>query len=311
MIALFIAGVLLLGALCGGYYGYRRAFYFSKKHTESKSSLPSQYFDHTKIEAMKPLIEELSALPYEEIFIKSYDGKKLFGRYYHVKDGAPVEIEFHGYKGNAYRDFCGGHKLARKLCHNIILVDQRSHGRSDGHTISFGVKERYDALAWANYAARRFNAPIFLVGVSMGAATVLMSAELDLPSQVSGIIADCPYSSPKEIIKKVCTDMGLPANALYPFVWLGAVSFGFFNPNASSAYESARSSKVPILVLHGNSDGFVPVEMAHKICDGNEKICMLHTFEGAGHGLSYVSDPERYEKTVFEFAYKCLSKGEK
>ena len=59
-------------------------------------------------------------------------------------------------------------------------------------------------------------------GLSMGAATVLMASELELPSNVIGIIADCGYTSPGAIVRKVSRDVRIPAWVSYPFLVLGA-----------------------------------------------------------------------------------------
>ena len=209
---------------------------------------------------MLSLICELDGIPFEPVTITAFDGVQLCGRYYHVRDGAPVQIELHGYRGNALRDFCGGNKLAREAGMNTLLVDERANGRSGGRTITFGVKERRDCLSWIECANSRFGpVPIFLAGVSMGAATVLMAAGLPLPANVAGIIADCPYSSPEAIIRKVCReDMHLPPALLMPFVRLAARLFGRFRLDGASAVEAARDTGIPILLLHGEDDRFVP-----------------------------------------------------
>ncbi len=61
--------------------------------------------------------------------------------------------------------------------HNVLMIEERAHLESEGHTITFGIKERYDALDWIRYALQRFgeDTRIILVGISMGAATVLMA----------------------------------------------------------------------------------------------------------------------------------------
>ena len=73
----------------------------------------------------------------------------------------------------------------------MLLPDQRAHGYSGGHTITMGVKERYDARDWAVWARSHFGpeVPIFLMGVSMGAATVVLAAGLSLPDNVCGVVA--------------------------------------------------------------------------------------------------------------------------
>ena len=287
------------------YYCYRRIFYAAPKKKDGPIKLPNGEQYLSKREQMLSLIDEMSAIPFEQVYITSFDGLKLAARYYHVKDGAPVHIQFHGYKGWAYRDFCGGNKLARERGCNTLVVDQRAHGMSEGNTISMGINERFDCLSWINYICERFGRDVKIVisGVSMGATTVLMAAGLGLTENVIGIIADCPYSSPKEIIMKVCNDMKLPARLMYPFVRLGAKLYGHFDLEVADAAEAVCHAKVPILLIHGEDDRFVPCSMSQKIFerfkeanpDGN---MLLETFPGAGHGISFMEDEVRYGRII-------------
>ena len=262
---------------------------------------------------MLSLIREMDEIPYEAVTISAQDGTKLAARYYHVRDGAPLQIQFHGYRGTAVRDFCGGNKLARESGQNTLVVDQRAHGKSGGTAITFGIRERWDCLSWAEYANQRFGSdtPIFLSGVSMGAATVLMASELKLPANVIGIIADCPYSSPEAIIRKVCReDMHLPPALVMPFIRLGARLFGHFDLREASALEAVQHTHIPILLIHGEDDRFVPCDMSREIfgaCAGEKNRV---TFPGAGHGLSYIVDTETYSDAVSCFVSQCLQKKE-
>ncbi len=295
-IVAFIA-IATIGLLIIIYIAYKKAFFTAKKH-ENIRKIPKQYQMYK--EQMLELIDEMDALLCENITITSFDRLKLRGRYYHICDDAPIQIQFHGYKGTAIRDFCGGNKLARELGFNTLVVDQRAHGMSEGKTISFGINERFDCLYWVNYVMKRFpDKPIYLAGVSMGAATVLMAAPL-LPSAVKGIIADCPYSSPKDIICKVCvTDMKLPRFS-YKIIKLGAKIFGKFDLEQSSATDAVSNATVPILIIHGENDKFVPVEMSKEIAAENKRINLV-TIPEAGHGISYIVDPTRYKESVISF----------
>jgi fermentation-respiration switch protein FrsA (DUF1100 family) len=223
-----------------------------------------------------------------------------------VRDGAPLQIQMHGYRGHALRDFCGGNKLAREAGLNTLVVDQRAHGKSEGHTISFGINERWDCLQWAEYAAQRWpGVPISLAGISMGAATVLMASDLPLPEEVKGIIADCGYSSPRAIIKHVCWSLPKPFRIFYPFTSLSAELFGHFDPDAGSALGAVSNTTLPILLIHGEADGFVPCDMSREIAAACVSKVRLETFPGADHGVSYLSDPERYGRIVKEFLESC------
>ena len=145
-------------ALTGGVY--RFTFYNPIPRREDPYDIPSgkQYQD-TKKFALE-LIREFDEQPYEQVYIDSFDGLRLSGHYYHVRDGAPLQIQMHGYHGTTLRDFSGGNRLAVAAGHNRLVIEERAHGGSDGHTITFGVKERLDCKAWAEYAAARFGKEI-------------------------------------------------------------------------------------------------------------------------------------------------------
>ena len=266
-IALILIAVALFAILR---WCYGKAFYFSDtdKKIDTLSSL-EQIRDEVAFEPMRRLATELEALPYEEVSIRSRDGLRLCGRYYHFSDDRRVEILFHGWRSNAFRDACGGAKIARDAGYNYLVVDQRAHGRSDGNTITFGIKEKYDCLDWIDYVIGRFGSDvrILLGGISMGAATVLMASALPLPENVKGITADCGYSSPEAIIRKVCRDMGIPDRLGYPFVSLSARLLGGFSLKDGGAVEAVRHAKVPIMLMHGEEDDFVPFSMAGEIYD--------------------------------------------
>lgn len=310
MIFLYIAIAIVALILGGALYGYFKAFYSPNERKIMHGQIPdSEQYTNAK-EHIKELISFVNELEFEEIYISSYDGTVLYGRYYHTKDGAPLQILLHGYKGSAVRDFCGGLLLALKSGFNVIMVDQRSHGKSEGNTITFGIKERYDALEWVKYANERFGrTPVFLTGISMGGATVLMASSLNLPDNVVGIIADCPYSSPGEIIRKFCKNMGMPPKIVYPFAYLGALIFGRFALNKASAYKAVQSTNIPILIFHGEDDSFVPLWMSKKIYDFcNSEHKFLHTFKAADHGMSYITDNEKYERAYSDFIALCINK---
>jgi len=251
-------------------------------------------------------INNLKSLEFEEVFIKSFDGTKLYGRLYLNNDSNKIDLCFHGYKGEAIRDFCGGAETIKRTNHNMLLIDERAHGKSDGKTITFGIKERRDGLCWIDYLINRFgkNTKIYLYGISMGAATILMMNDFNLPDNVQLMIADSPFSSPKEIIKKTIKEMKLPPNIIYPFIYLGARIFGNVNLNESSAVEAVKNSKVRILLIHGKSDNFVPFEMSEEIFKNIKSYKEILLTPEADHGMSYMVNKEKYYDTVLKFLNK-------
>ena len=247
----------------------------------------------------------MEKVPYELVYITSFDGTKLAARYYHLSDSAALQIQFHGYRSTAVRDFSGGFQLAQKMGRNLLVVDQRASGKSEGTTICFGIKEKYDCLEWTKYALDRFgDIPIMLTGVSMGGATVLMASELDLPENVKCIVSDCPYTSPYEIIARECEKMGIPSKLGMPFVCLGARLFGNLKHSGEGAEKAVKNTKVPILLVHGEDDDFVPFEMGKRIYEANPEMITFEAFPNAAHGISIIVDTERYEKLYYSLQEK-------
>lgn len=301
--------ILLAAVIMGGsYYAYRFVFYHKPLPTDPPYRLPEGDAYQKALPKLKIWAEAMYARPFEPVTIISRDGLTLFGRYYHTADNAPLQIQCHGYKGSAFIDFCGGSALAKTLGHNALVIDQRAHGKSEGHTISFGIRERLDCLSWIAYANERFGSqtPIILCGLSMGAASVLMASGEELPANVKGIFADCPYSSPKEIICKVGKDLHLPSALLYPFVRLGALLFGHINPEETDAVRAVQRAKVPILLIHGEADTFVPCDMSRQIYKNCASDITFVTVPDAGHGLCYTVSPDIYKQAVTGFFDRIL-----
>lgn len=245
------------------------------------------------------------ALTHKKVEIKTFDGLTLRGRFYEHSPGAPIEIMMHGYHGNLERDLSGGIFRALKIGHSVLLFDHRGSGKSDGNMLTFGINESRDCRRWIDYVLTEINphAKIILSGVSMGAATAMITSGYDnLPENIVGIIADCGYTSAEDIIKKVMRDMKLPYNLIYPFIRLGARIFGRFDIDEFSPIEQVKKSKIPTIFVHGDTDGFVPMEMSqanYEACSAEKKE--LFIVKGSDHGLAYAVAGDRYLEKLKEF----------
>lgn len=305
---LLILLVLLLAFVFGGsYYAYRIAFYNPPADPDKAPNMDGSVYEPYRQEITR-LYRQIRDRECETVTIYADDGLKLFGRYYHIRDGAPLDICFHGYRSRSFTDFAGGSEMSFEMGHNLLLVDQRAHGRSEGRTISFGIRERWDVLKWIDYARERFGdeTKILLYGVSMGASTVLMASGLELPENVKGIVADCPYSVPMEIILHVGKSNPLPQWLIHPFIIIGAKVFGGFDIRETDATKAVADAKVPILIIHGENDNFVPPSMSEKAYLANSSMVTRETFPGADHALSYLVDSPRYQQIVKSFVQKAL-----
>lgn len=300
-IVLAALALLLLG-LC--FVCYYIAFYSPSRKPlgENEFRYPQGKIYEPYREKMKLWMQEARNMPHEKVSVRSEDGLTLRGRLYEYTPGAIIELMFHGYRSDSERDMCAGVQRCFSLGRNALIVDQRGGGASDGHTITFGIKERKDCLKWVDFLIQKYgkDVRIVLTGISMGASTVMMAGGLELPENVVGIIADCGYSSPKEIIQKVMKQIRMPVKLLYPFVKLGARIFGGFNLEETSCTDAMKVCKIPVFFAHGEADAFVPYEMSVKNYEACAAPKKLLNVPEAGHGLCYMLAPEDYRRALLE-----------
>ena len=252
----------------------------------------------------------------ERIVIMASDGTKLEGHYYEKKKNAPLVIFFHGFRGHSYVDGLPIYRIAQKKEWNVLLVTMRAHDESEGNIFTLGVKERYDCVDWANWAAKHFGreTPIFLMGISMGGAVVTMSSNLDFPDSVCGIIDDCGFTTSTKMLELNCKShlpKGMPVEVFKIFVDVGTKLWGGFNLKEADACKAVSQTKIPILIIHGDMDNLAPLYMAKKIynsCKSRKDIYIVH---GAGHAENYKKDPEGYEKIITTFIKENVSREER
>lgn len=249
--------------------------------------------------------------PYEEMEITSYDGLKLAGQFYRAeKDMGRYLICMHGYHSSPEDFMCAlGQFLS--LGYNVLLANQRSHGKSEGKWITFGIKERRDCISWTDHLISTFgsNIKIVLDGLSMGATTVLMAAsEPDIPKNVVGIMADCGFTSPFDIVSHVAKkDMHIPKFPLLYLMIPAVKLWAGFDLRQTSTVESVKKTSLPILYIHGQDDDFVPHEMSLAAYNARPENSRIFIVPGAKHGLSYIIDEDGCKKVCEEFLLSVVS----
>ena len=234
--------------------------------------------------------------------IESHDGLKLHGLWVPAEDARGTILLVHGYRSTYLVDFAPAFAYYHKMGLNLLIPAQRAHGESGGKLITFGVKESQDMMLWCKYHNHHLsNCDIVLNGLSMGASTVLMASGKELPDNVIGILSDCGFSSGREIICHVAKRLKLPPVLIFPFIKLGARLFGRFDIDECPPKEALKNCKKPVLFFHGEADSFVPCYMSEENFDSCPTRKKLVTVPGAGHGLCYPVDQEKYLKELKEF----------
>ena len=136
----------------------------------------------------------------------------------------------------------------------------------------------------------------------MGATTILMTAGLELPDNVAGIVADCAFTSPYAIWKHVVED-NLHLSYGIRRAAADALCRRKINMKAkeTTTMEALKNTTIPVLFIHGSDDHFVPIEMTYenyKACASEKRLLVV---PGAGHAMSYIVDKEKYEDAIRRF----------
>lgn len=240
----------------------------------------------------------------ETVETTGQDSAKLIGHYYKNPDEKRVIIAMHGWRSSWSNDFGAIADFWHNNGCSVLYAEQRGQNNSGGDYMGFGMLERYDCLAWINYIIEKNqnDTPIYLAGISMGAATVLMTSGFTLPSRIHGIMADCGFTS---------------ANAIWRHVAENTMNVSFrmrkravdelcrkkiqVSSNDYSTVDALMENEIPVLFIHGTDDDFVPVEMTFENYKASIAPKRLFIVPGANHAMSYIVDKNGYEDVVINF----------
>lgn len=249
--------------------------------------------------------------PHEDVWIRSADGLKLHATYFPGEGTKRIVIGFHGYTSMGMSDYIGLSNYYLRRGYAMLLVDERAHGESEGTYIGFGCLDRMDALKWIQYIESKLGntCEIWLHGTSMGGATVLMASALILPPSVKGIISDCAFTSAWDVFEHVLkSQYHLPAFPILSISDQKVKKKAGYSLKECSSAETVKKAKIPILLIHGDADTFVPCSMCHEIymaCASEKEMMIVN---GAGHCESFYKDPERYQEKLTAFLEKGRNK---
>lgn len=335
---LVAAGIVLAVAMLYVGLVYAKVFVPSfTRHVPGEADNREHFKEERYYDEYKAVAEWFFAQNPGELAIESFDGLRLSA--YHLPHENPVGtiVLVHGYHSEPVREYITLAQFYHELGYNIIMPVQRTHATegglaSEGKYITFGVKERYDVRDWIALANKIYGEenPLFVQGISMGCATSVMTLGFELPPNLCGLIADCGFTSPREIIWKVLKDdMRLPTSRLIIRIGnfftkhLAGFDMSEYSTLDALRFNKARAEQIPVLFIHGTADDFVPIEMSERNydeciatfseeADGVVRVGMNEQaekydfikIEGAAHAIENLVDPETYHFVVAEFLGK-------
>lgn len=191
---------------------------------------------------------------------------------------------------------------------NVLAVDLRAHGDSEGAWVGMSAPDAADVAAWAADLVRRHGEDVRIVlhGHSMGGATVAgAAADPALPSQVVGVVADCAFTSAHAMFDELARS-AIPLRSMRTRLFEAARKWlleqGGYDLALASPLDRVRTARVPVLFVHGTADNFVPPWMSGALFDAcAAPLKWLHFVEGAGHCESMRRDPAGYFGMILAF----------
>ena len=242
-------------------------------------------------------------LAYEDVRFTTDDGVTLHGWFVpSARDSRTAVVVLHGF---------GGHRLPELAAfvpwlqerHNVLQFDFRGHGESGEGVVTLGAAERRDVAAAVAFLEHRGLGPIALFGISMGAATAIVSAP-DLP--VAAVVADAPFAELHHPIANRMREVG------YPLAELGAraivtgaslrAGLRLRDPIRAVADIAPRA----LLVIAPRQDQAISWRQMIRLYEAAGDPKELYVVPGAGHAEAYGTDPDTYRTRVLDFLDRHL-----
>jgi len=299
-ILLLALPVIVLALLAGAYI----MFFTGIVRLPGKARPPKVKWILPFAEEIRGGAEWFHAQDPQRVTISSYDGLQLVGWFLPAENARGTILLVHGYRSDHRCDFGIVYPYYHALGFNILAVDQRAHGESEGKYITFGIRERFDVRDWATYLFDRFGPdhPVVLDGISMGCTCVLMSLGTNLPENVAAVIADCGFTSPyDQFVHMFRTRFHLPLHPLMDIAEWYCRLFAGFSFREYSTLTALQQSTLPVIFFHGSRDSFVLPRFSEEnfaACRGAKKLIIIPE---AGHGGSYIMDRSGCQAALEQF----------
>ena len=295
LILIFFAIYLLIG-------------YFSFRFALSRNGKLKKGIEYKSKRALEnqPEIKKYFITDFKKLEIISNDDLKLYG-FYKDNDKNKLVILVHGYGGDHF-DMYSYAQIFENRGYDILAVDLRAHGISEGTFLSMGLYEHYDLLKWIEKMLEiKNNYKIVLFGVSMGASTVCMTVGESLPNNVICAIEDCGYDNANNQMKYVYSKTKL-AKLFYKIFYNYCKKTKGLDLKSIDICEKLKKCIIPMLFMHGEKDDFVPTEMVYKLYEClPESRRSIYIAKEATHTKSIDIDVKEYTKQLSTFLDKyCM-----
>ena len=305
--ALSLMVVLLVVVLAGS--AYLLNFALSPQHRSVDEALARLYKHHAYV---RPWVDSLKAVSAIHDTMVVINGTRLHAAYIPApRTSHKVAFLIHGYK-DCYAMMLHVGYIYHHLGYNLFLPDLYAHGESEGNHIRMGWLDRLDVMQWAHIANAKFrgdstSTQMVVHGISMGAATAMCLSGMPQPPFVKCYVEDCGFTSVHDEFEHELKQMyGLPA---FPILNVGSamckMKYGW-NFEEASPIQQVKKSHLPMLVIHGTADDFVPTWMAQPIYDAKPSPKQIYMAPGSAHARSLADHREAYTRIITQFTHTYI-----
>lgn len=241
----------------------------------------------------------------EEVCIESHDGFKLFGHFISSSTNK-LAILAHGY-GGEYKDLSSYADFFIKRGYNVLAIECRGHGKSEGPFVGMGWLDRLDIIGWIDFCLQRNkDYQIVLFGQSMGATGVCMALGEKLPKNVICAISDCAFDNVyREFYHVTRQYMKFLTKPNLNIFCAYMKRVHDYDLKRADTVSQLKKSTLPVLFIHGKADTFVPIEMCYRLIQAvPEQRRDVFLVEDAGHIMSYAVDTKGYINAMTKFLTK-------
>ncbi|NDV64178.1 alpha/beta hydrolase [Bacteroides sp. 224] len=307
VITLSVLVVLLIILIGGTVFMFNFSLASQTSATDEEDSY-AYLFEHTYMKEWVDSLHHHSAL--KDTFILAEDGAKLHALYVKSAEESPnTALIIHGYTDNSIRMLMIGHLYNKVLGYNILLPDLRGHGKSDGEYIQMGWKDRLDILQWIDVTTQLYGDTTRMVlhGISMGAATTMMTSGEELPDNIKCFVEDCGYTSVwDEFAHKLKAEYGLPAFPLMHTTSLYCKMKNGWGFKEATALEQVKKCNRPMFFIHGGNDTYVPTQMVYPLYEAKPGEKELWVIPEVEHADAYWDHTEEYVDRTRNFVSKYM-----
>lgn len=299
MIYLYIIIIIIVFFLILGYY----FFNFSQNPKLSRKRLFKNKAPATL--TSKESINWFNKSNYKEVYVNSFDNKKLHGYLINNKLNNYV-IFVHGYTNNALEVLDPANNFY-KHGYSILLIDQRAHGKSEGKYSGMCSLEKGDILNWCRYIRKINNkSKIILYGISMGATSVMMSTGEHLPNNVKCAIEDCGYISLYDQFYNQLKHLKFLPKPIIFSANIFSMLINHISIYKENAIKQIKKSKIPMLFIHGDKDRLVGIDNLETAYNEYPNTKEKLIIKDAKHMKSQIINPNLYWNTIYSFIKKYI-----